>query len=747
MPALLCLLLSLARAWTDLELACLQALYADTGGVGWYNSDGWVDPAANPCVYFGISCNDAEEIVTIELIGNNLEGVIPSCLTDFHALTHLSLSHNRLDGPLPDLPSSLTYIHVGSNRLTSLPSNLCSLPSLEAVKIDHNSLLGLEIPNCLLHLTELRVHRSGLAFPKDLKKLFFSGSRKRLLAAGCDGHLLELVPPFEPSRTVWELDLTDVGISSNAPLSRLLNGFPLVRELYLGGNNLTGVLDFKEATLLKNSIVLTTLNLGANNMPGVLEGVETLRLFLSSSLPFLYAIDLSHNRLTGVSPTLEEVQGLYSTFPSFYALNLNENPFFCAVGKPPAYSCKDIVYSYEVMSTTHLRFFLSHPGLASLDQKSKDFIVALNSTFGDLNVSTTLELDDTSGKFILDAILPLDHSFNLSSLQVRLYWSAFELVLTSSHPKNDSTKAILETGPLASDTSPQKLQLDVFGASKCPYFAQLISQTLPRVYLDYPQLLEIAKIRFLSLVEPAEHVAVRGYSMHGSLEVIVDYYCMCLQDMIGYDAGAMFEFFSCIYAVNTDASIELLDQCQGFLNPTGLDGQTLNQKVTSCLYGDRAIELVDEAYQKQLRHGIAYSPTIFLEDTLFCIDGISCAYEHPADGEDYARNIMGALCEAYEREFGVEYPNCTVSRHRRQACGEGLVSIGSWCVRIWVLAIICVGGVLLVTIPIVTTIIVILVRRARLKAQWDHEARLLEPSVDETSSTSAESVNLIRANK
>lgn len=743
MSSLLCLLLPSALAWTAAELACLRAVHAGAGGAGWYNADGWGDPNADPCLFFGVSCNDAEELVTIELVGNNLEGTLPACLDSLHTLTHLSLSHNRLEGSLPDLPSTLTYLNVGHNRLTSLPPNLCTLPALETVRLDHNDFPGLEIPSCLLHLPELRVSRSGLMFPKDLKKLLFPGHRKRLLAASCDGHFLELVPPFEPSRTVWELDLTDVGLSCDAPLSRLLIAFPLVRELYLGGNNLTGVLDFKAVAFLQHSIILTTLNLGSNNMSGVLRGVETLRLFLNSSLPFLCALDLSDNSLTGISPTLNEVQELYDTFPSFYVLNLHENPFFCAIGAAPAFSCQAIAFSYELLSITHLRVFIFHPGLTFLDQESNTFLLSVGDASMELNVSTILEVDGVSGNFFLDAILPSDHNISLSSPTIRLYWCDFEVVVTPLQPKNDtrSDSGISElitpsTSPKA-PTTPPKLQLDVFGASKCPYFAQLVSQTLPQVYLAYPQLLEIANIRFLSLVEPSEHVAVRGYSMHGSLEVIEDCYCLCLQDLLGYDAKKMFEFFSCIYAVNTDASIELLDQCQGLLEHTGIDSQELRQGILSCLSGDQAIELVNVGYEKQIHHGIGYSPTIFLGDSLFCIEGIKCAYDHPDNGEAYARNIMAALCRAYEEEFGVEYPNCTVSRHQHPACGTGSVLINNWCVQLWVLVLICVGGFLLVAIPIIITVIVVLVRRAKLKAQWDREARLLEPSVDETSSSTA----------
>lgn len=142
----------------DADCEALGLLYYSTGGPDWKSSGGWSTAAIGKptdyCSFFTkckgkASCDKSGSLQCLALEGNDLtgtfpaadgpitfgtfahltylqldsnglEGTIPAYLNLFTALNTLILTHNFLNGPIPDLSalSALTFLRLGTNELS-----------------------------------------------------------------------------------------------------------------------------------------------------------------------------------------------------------------------------------------------------------------------------------------------------------------------------------------------------------------------------------------------------------------------------------------------------------------------------------------------------------------------------------------------------------------------------------------------------------------------------------------------------
>jgi hypothetical protein len=162
----------------DASIACHQdltglvAFYNSTNGATWTNKTGWDQGAAgnncNVCAWYGVTCNELNRVISINLPNNNLSGSsISNSLTSVNFLNKLSLFNNNLAGSLPSfLPSFnfLTTLDLGNNDFSSsIPSNLGTINSLKNLYLDGNALTGMlpaTLPN--INLSLLYVNNNNL---------------------------------------------------------------------------------------------------------------------------------------------------------------------------------------------------------------------------------------------------------------------------------------------------------------------------------------------------------------------------------------------------------------------------------------------------------------------------------------------------------------------------------------------------------------------------------------------------------
>ncbi len=144
----------------DVTLPCHSAfnalvdLYNSTNGSNWTNKSGWDTGASGmnctPCTWYGIRCDNQEQVIEIDLFNNNLNGTVPTTLEDLTKLRSIKLLANSLSGTFPDIWTNmddLEFIDLSNNLFTgTMPASLSKLSKLNTLYIENNNMTGELLP-------------------------------------------------------------------------------------------------------------------------------------------------------------------------------------------------------------------------------------------------------------------------------------------------------------------------------------------------------------------------------------------------------------------------------------------------------------------------------------------------------------------------------------------------------------------------------------------------------------------------
>ncbi|XP_051200149.1 uncharacterized protein [Lolium perenne] len=291
-PLLLLILLLLASraacaraALHDRDAAALRDVRAslrDLPGSRFFDS--WDDAAAaTPCAYAGVVCAPDDEDpsgtllrVSVLTLGTGLSdspglaGTLPASLASLAALTDLVLYPGRVGGSIPpDLGAGLRRLRLLSlsgNRLTGpVPDSLAGLPDLHTLDLGSNRLEG-AVP-------------SGLLLPS-------SPSLKVLILASNAGLSGQIPAQFSASQ-LFHVDLSRCSIAGTLPPLP-----PTLRYFSVAANSMDGALDEAFSTASQAPADLAFLDLSMNDFSGAIPP----QLF---ALPSASSLLLSRNNFTG----------------------------------------------------------------------------------------------------------------------------------------------------------------------------------------------------------------------------------------------------------------------------------------------------------------------------------------------------------------------------------------------------------------------------------------------------------------
>eukprot|EP00850_Spirogloea_muscicola_P023733 SM000384S14656 [mRNA] locus=s384:7020:12260:+ [translate_table: standard] len=246
----------------------------------------------NPCAgWFGITCNAAGRVITLQLPGQKLTGTMPSSLGNLTSLTTLHLYNNNLSGSIPSTFGNLRQLsllqracsgisdeldpmilslreggHVGNldnNTLTgSIPTTLCQLSQLTLLHLAINKLTG-TIPKNITQLPKLVIlivnnNKITGAIPTGLENL------THLTKIVFGSNLLTGSIPSGISK-ISNLTVLDLGNNKlTGAFPTWINNLKQLQQLYLSGNNLTGSVPSSLGTVT----TLTRLNVSRNTLSG-----------------------------------------------------------------------------------------------------------------------------------------------------------------------------------------------------------------------------------------------------------------------------------------------------------------------------------------------------------------------------------------------------------------------------------------------------------------------------------------------
>lgn len=128
----------------------LVDLYNSTNGPNWTNNNGWTSSVSSssclPCQWYGITCDNQDNIIGIDLYNNNLNGTVPTSLAQLTKLRMLKLMNNNLSGTFPDIWNGLDmmeFVDLSNNQFTgTMPTSLGNLMKLNTLYIENNNMSG-----------------------------------------------------------------------------------------------------------------------------------------------------------------------------------------------------------------------------------------------------------------------------------------------------------------------------------------------------------------------------------------------------------------------------------------------------------------------------------------------------------------------------------------------------------------------------------------------------------------------------
>ena len=199
----------------------MVAFYHSTNGSNWHNSTNWLsdEPLGT---WHGVTTSIQGEVIRLDLLENNLVGMISVDLGQLQNLIVLELGSNQLTGNIPPeigQLQKLTYLSHYNNQLTgTIPPEIGQLQNLRFLNLGRNQLTG-TIPSEFGMLAKLEslwlADNNGLTGPLPLS--FTKLSNLRILNIGSTQICVPLTAQFQ----TWLDGITEkTGVSSCSNLER-----------------------------------------------------------------------------------------------------------------------------------------------------------------------------------------------------------------------------------------------------------------------------------------------------------------------------------------------------------------------------------------------------------------------------------------------------------------------------------------------------------------------------------------------
>ncbi|BFG37781.1 hypothetical protein CerSpe_240550 [Prunus speciosa] len=253
----------------------------------------------------------------LNLSYNSFQGSIPKSIGNlrFSYDSHVDLTSNRFEGPLPLWSSNISLLHLRDNLFSGpIPHNIGQvMPNLKYLDISTNSLSG-SIPLFLGNLSQLQFILISNNLLSGEIPHFWNNMPSLVCINLSNNSLSGEIPHFWNNMpSLGCIDLSNNSLSGTIP--RSLGSLTLLKFLILSSNNFSG-----EVPSLKNCTYLRILDLGDNKFFGPIlafigESMLSLKILSLSSNSFtgsiplklcglsaLHILDFSHNNLSGNIP-------------------------------------------------------------------------------------------------------------------------------------------------------------------------------------------------------------------------------------------------------------------------------------------------------------------------------------------------------------------------------------------------------------------------------------------------------------
>ncbi|KAF8041839.1 hypothetical protein BT93_A0437 [Corymbia citriodora subsp. variegata] len=261
--------------------------------------------------------NNLPYLVFLSLSKNNFYGFIPPSICKVDYLEVLDLSHNHLNGTIPDclMIESLKVLNLRNNQLNgNIPQNILGTCSLKTLDISENLLQGkipLSLANCkALEFVNIGDNQIDGTFPCH----FMAISCLRVLVlrsnklhgeigcphSHCTWQMLQIIDLSSndfggtlPMSLLTSLEAMKANVDSNL-LQYQFHDFIGIDDLYYK-DTMRATLKGLQLEFVKILTVFTLIDFSSNKLEGQIP--DTLK-----DLKALYVLNLSHNAISGSIP-------------------------------------------------------------------------------------------------------------------------------------------------------------------------------------------------------------------------------------------------------------------------------------------------------------------------------------------------------------------------------------------------------------------------------------------------------------
>ena len=271
----------------------MSVLYFATNGAFWKRKQNWLNPERSECDWYGITCDNIDNIVErIDLSNNGISGELPDEISSLSNLIAFNMSYGNITGTIPekifDLLDNIETIDIQENQISgTIPKRTTRISDskLIYVNLESNQLTGdfpwfPNVESIIFKLNNLTsIDPRYWTSSPSLK--FFKGFHNRLSGS---------LPKSYNLPDLIELDLGYNFWTGSIPQS--LWNLPSLKTLWLDHCNLTGPLpSYSESKNMRR------LWLDSNLLTG------TIPSSFGYNWTKLYSVKLKNNSLSGsISP-------------------------------------------------------------------------------------------------------------------------------------------------------------------------------------------------------------------------------------------------------------------------------------------------------------------------------------------------------------------------------------------------------------------------------------------------------------
>ncbi|BBN70289.1 disease resistance family protein / LRR family protein [Prunus dulcis] len=247
----------------------------------------------------------------MNLTGNQIRGSFANLTLEFSYSPELHLSSNKLEGPIPSVLSTASYLDLSHNKLSGSISFLCSSAAigLSFLDLSSNNVSG-EVPDCLTHLEnlvmlDLSYNALSGKIPTTIGSLF----QIETLKLRSNRFLGQLPSSLKNCTSLVLIDVGDNKLSG--PIAKWLGvGLKNLVILMLSSNHFNGSLPAQICHLTDIHILDFSMNNISGSIPKCLNNLTTLAQKGNPSLGIEHpaavaaAAPLSYD----ISYTIDEIQ-------------------------------------------------------------------------------------------------------------------------------------------------------------------------------------------------------------------------------------------------------------------------------------------------------------------------------------------------------------------------------------------------------------------------------------------------------